>query len=172
MCGLSEFTHLYTSSNYNDDDHEETGGRLGLGAKLANLFSTHFRVECLDSQRRKRFRMEWEHNMNTRHERVVTDVAPKRAHARDCTEIAFRPDLQRFGMEGLDKDTVALLTKRVYDIAGCNPTVMVYLNKRPIRLQGGFESYVGLYLNHKKGGGPSSHACFARSTSAGRCVWR
>jgi DNA topoisomerase-2 len=63
------FGHLYTSSNNNDngddDDDEETGGRHGLGAKLANLFSTHFRAERLNSQRRKRFRMEWEHNTGT-----------------------------------------------------------------------------------------------------------
>jgi DNA topoisomerase-2 len=148
------FGHLYTSSNYNDDDQEETGGRNGLGAKLANIFSTHFRVECLDSQRRKRFRMEWEHNMRTRHEPAVTDVAPNSADAGDYTEIAFRPDLERFGMTCLDKDTVALLTKRVYDIAGCNPSVRVSLNGRWIRLAD-FEAYVGLYLNCKKGGGPS-----------------
>jgi DNA topoisomerase-2 len=142
------FGHLYTWSNYGHGDEEETGGRHGLGTKLANLFSTHFRVECLDSQRRKRFRMEWEHNMSSRHEPVVTDVAPAgdRSLARDYTEIAFRPDLHRFGMEGLDKDTVALLTKRVYDIAGCNPSVRVFLNKRRIRLDD-FEAYVGLYLN-------------------------
>ncbi len=148
------FGHLYTSSNYTDDDQEETGGRNGLGAKLTNIFSTHFRVECLDSQRRKRFFMEWEHNMNTRHEPVVTDIAPNSAHARDYTEIAFRPDLKRFGMSCLDKDIMALLTKRVYDIAGCNPSVRVSLNERWIRLDD-FEAYVGLYLGCKKGGGPS-----------------
>ncbi len=148
------FGHLYTSSNFNDDGDQETGGRHGLGAKLANIFSTHFRVECLDTQRRKQFRMEWEHNMHTRHEPVVTDVAPSRTCARDYTEIAFRPDLQRFGMACLDKDTVALLTKRVYDIAGCNPTVRVFMNDRRIRLQGGFEAYVGLYLNRRRSAGP------------------
>jgi DNA topoisomerase-2 len=145
------FGHLYTSSNYTDND-----GRHGLGAKLANIFSTHFRVECLDNRRRKRFRMEWEHNMRTRHEPVVTDVAPNSANARDYTETAFRPDLERFGMTCLDKDTVALLTKRVYDIAGCNPSVRVSLNERWIRLDD-FEAYVGLYLNCKKGGPSVPH---------------
>ena len=147
------FGHLYTSSNYTDDDQEETGGRNGLGAKLANIFSTHFRVECLDNHRRKRFFMAWEHNMRTRHEPVVTDVTPTSAYARDYTEITFRPDLERFGMTCLDKDTVALLTKRVYDIAGCNPTVRVSLNNRWIRLDS-FRAYVGLYLNCKKSGRP------------------
>ncbi len=144
------FGHLCTSSNYNYND-----SRHGLGVQLANIFSTHFRVECLDTHRRKRFRMEWERNMRTRHKPVVTvAVVGCRSPVRDYTEITFRPDLERFGMEGLDKDIVALLTKRVYDIAGCNPGVKVTLNKRPIRLQGGFEAYVGLYLNCKKSGRP------------------
>ncbi len=34
------------------------------------------------------------------------------------TSISFTPDLARFGMEGLEEDTVALMRKRVYDIAG------------------------------------------------------
>jgi DNA topoisomerase-2 len=73
---------------------------------------------------------------------------------RDYTKIAFRPDLERFGMSCLDKDTMALLTKRVYAIAGCNPSVRVSLNEQRIRLDD-FEANVGLYLSCKKGGGPS-----------------
>ncbi len=150
------FGHLYTSSSNYDgykDDDDDDGSKHGLGPKLANIFSTRFRVECLDNQRGKRFCMEWEHNMNTRHEPVVTDITPTSAYARDYTEIAFRPDLERFGMTCLDKDTLALLTKRVYDIAGCNPTVRVSLNNRWIRLDS-FRAYVGLYLNCKKSGRP------------------
>ncbi len=36
--------------------------------------------------------------------------------------------MQWFGMTCLDRDTIALLTKRVYDIAGCDPPVHVTLN--------------------------------------------
>jgi DNA topoisomerase-2 len=98
------FGYLYTSSNYGNGTEDkdtagrEKGGRNGLGAKLANMFATRFRVDCLDSRRRKRFRMEWENNMRTRRAPVVTDVVPKRGSpARDYTEISFVPDLQRFG---------------------------------------------------------------------------
>jgi hypothetical protein len=34
------------------------------------------------------------------------------------TSITFEPDLARFGMERLEEDAVALMRKRVYDIAG------------------------------------------------------
>ena len=36
--------HLLTSSNYDDSQEKVTGGRNGFGAKLANIFSTQFRI--------------------------------------------------------------------------------------------------------------------------------
>ena len=35
-------------------------------------------------------------------------------------------------MEHLDRDIVALMSRRVYDVAGCNPSVKVYLNGKRI----------------------------------------
>ncbi len=46
----------------------------------------------------------------------------------DYTRVTFKPDLARFKMTKLDKDTVSLLTKRAYDIAGCTKGVKMYLN--------------------------------------------
>ena len=57
------FGHLLTGSNYNDDDKKVVGGRNGYGAKLANIFSTKFIVECGDSKKGKKFRMVWTRNM-------------------------------------------------------------------------------------------------------------
>lgn len=34
------------------------------------------------------------------------------------TSVSFCPDLAKFGMEELEDDTVALMRKRVYDLAG------------------------------------------------------
>jgi DNA topoisomerase-2 len=34
------------------------------------------------------------------------------------TAITFRPDLAKFGMTVLEEDTVAIMRKRVYDLAG------------------------------------------------------
>ena len=36
----------------------------------------------------------------------------------DYTCVTFTPDFARFGMSGLDADTISLLKKRVFDIAG------------------------------------------------------
>lgn len=46
----------------------------------------------------------------------------------DYTCITFQPDLSKFKMTSLDRDTVALLTKRAYDIAGSTKGVKVFLN--------------------------------------------
>ena len=42
------FGHLLTSSNYDDSIKKVTGGRNGFGAKLANVFSKKFEIECAD----------------------------------------------------------------------------------------------------------------------------
>ena len=51
----------------------------------------------------------------------------------DFTEVAFEPDLKKFGMIKIDKDIESLLVKRVYDLAGVTPnSVGVYLNGKKI----------------------------------------
>lgn len=59
------FGHLLTGSNYNDDEKRTVGGRNGYGAKLANVFSDKFIVECGDSKSGKSFKMTWRNNMKT-----------------------------------------------------------------------------------------------------------
>lgn len=44
------FGNLLTGSNYDDDEKKITGGRNGYGAKLANIFSSKFIVECEDAE--------------------------------------------------------------------------------------------------------------------------
>ena len=43
-------------------------------------------------------------------------------------QVSFKPDLAKFKMTHLDADTVALMTRRAYDIAGCTKGVTVSLN--------------------------------------------
>jgi DNA topoisomerase-2 len=47
------FGHLLTGSNYNDEEERTTGGRNGYGAKLTNIFSKKFVIECGDRDRKK-----------------------------------------------------------------------------------------------------------------------
>lgn len=50
----------------------------------------------------------------------------------DYTCITFQPDLSKFKMETLDKDTLALLTRRAYDVAGACKGVKVMLNGKKL----------------------------------------
>ena len=51
------FGHLLTSSNYDDNEKKITGGRNGLGAKLTNIFSKEFKVETVDSSKKKKLKV-------------------------------------------------------------------------------------------------------------------
>jgi DNA topoisomerase-2 len=54
----------------------------------------------------------------------------------DYTCITFQPDLSKFKMQSLDKDIVALMVRRAYDIAGSTKDVKVFLNgnKLPVSI--------------------------------------
>lgn len=53
-------------------------------------------------------------------------------------------------MQGLDRDTVCLLTKRAYDMAGItDPKVKVFLNGKRIEIKG-FPDYCDLYLTNEE----------------------
>ena len=53
-------------------------------------------------------------------------------------------------MKEFDKDTLSLLKKRVYDLAGCSPsTVAVYLNGKKLSGIKSFSDYVNLYFQDK-----------------------
>ena len=143
------FGNLLTGSNFDDNEAKTTGGRNGFGAKLANIFSTKFVVETQDTGRGLKYRQEFTDNMTTRRDPVISKVTS--SGAEDFTCITFYPDLDRFKMDRLDEDIIALLSKRVYDIAGTNTTrtskekkLRVKLNGRQLQLTN-FESYIGLY---------------------------
>ncbi|KAI0706215.1 DNA topoisomerase [Cytidiella melzeri] len=135
------FGHLLSSSNYDDDEKKLTGGRNGYGAKLANIYSTEFTVDTADKNTQQRYVQTWSDNMQKMGKAKITK------NARDeYTRVTFKPDLKRFGMDRIDEDTLALLQKRVYDLAGTTKKVKVFLNDERIKIAG-FKQYVELYLN-------------------------
>ena len=143
------FGHLLTGSNFDDDEKKTTGGRNGYGAKLANIFSTEFTVECLDSEQGVKFVQVFRDNMHTACEPVVRPCSKAEAKRGDYTKITFKPDLARFGMSSLDDDTIGLLSKRAYDIAGSmgnkeGKKLSVYLNGTKVPVKD-FKSYLELF---------------------------
>ncbi|KAJ2577645.1 DNA topoisomerase 2, partial [Coemansia sp. RSA 1836] len=136
------FGHLLTSSNYNDKEEKITGGRNGYGAKLCNIFSTEFIVETADANAQKKYHQVFSDNML----KIGKPKITKHATKKEFTKITFKPDFAKFHMTHLDDDTIALITRRVYDLAGCVEGIKVLLNGEAIALSKGFRSYVELYL--------------------------
>ncbi|KAF7456067.1 putative DNA topoisomerase 2 [Cryptosporidium felis] len=138
------FGHLLTSDNYDDNEDRVTGGRNGFGAKLTNIFSKEFKVECGDNNTGRIFKLSWFNNMSSKSEETVKESYSGKSYVK----ITFKPDLKRFGnMSEFDDDITSLLYKRVYDISGTTG-VKVYLNGDLIPIKD-FKSYALLYLKPK-----------------------
>ena len=145
------FGQLLTGSNFDDDEKKTTGGRNGYGAKLANIFSTEFVVECVDSKRGLKLRQVFRNNMSETNEAVVTKCTAAEKKRGDYTKITFSPDLVRFKMTSLDDDIVALLSKRAYDVAGSlanrdGKRAVVTLNGEKLAIKS-FKDYLGHFQN-------------------------
>ena len=139
------FGELLTSTNYDDSEEREWGGRNGYGAKLANIFSLETKVETVDSKRGKKFKQVFKNHMSEKSKPKITSFSGK-----PYTKLTWSPDYKKFNMDGLDDDHYQLLKKRVYDIAACTDSdVNLYLNKSRITNKT-FEKYVDLFIGSKK----------------------
>lgn len=151
------FGNLLTSSNYDDDEKKLTGGRNGYGAKLANIYSHEFTVETACKAGKgfdaAKYKQVWSKNMS----KVTSPKITANPKGEEYTRISFRPDLQRFHMDSIDDDTLSLLQRRVYDMAGTMKTVnsegkkhgkdvKVFLNGERIGIKS-FKQYVDMYVN-------------------------
>ena len=136
------FGELLTSSNYDDKEERTTGGRNGIGIKLANIFSTKFTIDIVDIKRKKKFHQEWLNNMETVGKAKVTDVTTKTI--KPFIKVTFYPDFKRFGIEDLNNDHYELFYRRAIDIAGLNNKLKVYFNDNLIKVNT-FKSYIDLH---------------------------
>ncbi len=138
------FGNLLTSTNYDTNSEKIVGGKNGYGAKLANIFSTQFYIETIDSKLKKKYTQEFRSNMTEKKKPKITKSSNK-----PHTLFRFIPDYKRFGMEGLDDDIISLIGKRVYDICACtDKSVSVFLNDKKLDVKT-FEKYVDLYIGQK-----------------------
>ncbi|XP_062220005.1 DNA topoisomerase 2-like [Phragmites australis] len=136
------FGHLLTSSNYDDNVKKTTGGRNGYGAKLTNIFSMEFVIETADGRRQKKYKQVFSENMGKKSEPQIT----KCKQTENWTKVTFKPDLAKFNMTHLEDDVVALMRKRVIDMAGTlGKTVKVELDGQRVPAKS-FSDYVNLYI--------------------------
>ncbi|CAJ0835581.1 8670_t:CDS:2, partial [Entrophospora sp. SA101] len=145
------FGQLMTSSNYDDNEKKVTGGRNGLGAKSANIFSTQFTVETTDTTQKRIYTQLFHNNMTQTDKPKIISYDGKEEY----TMISFIPDFEKFGMTELTDDIIALLSKRVFDMAGTVKDVKVFLNYKRIQVKN-FKEYVQMYLKSVNAAGASS----------------
>ena len=134
------FGHLLTGGNFNDDEKKVTGGRNGYGAKLTNIYSKEFSVETADKSVKKKFSQTWRDNMSVAEDPIITNY-----NGSEYTQITYTPDLSLFGMDGFDDDIMALMEKRVLDMAGVSDSSLkVYLNGKQMEVKN-FDAYTKKY---------------------------
>ena len=130
------FGHLLTSSNYNDEEQRVTGGRNGYGAKLANVFSSKFKIDICDGK--KIYDQTWSDNMSKVEPPTITTSVNKVPYV----TISFWPDWKRFGGPG---DFLKLAEKRVWDMAMWCSKAQVYFNQKLLEVKN-LEEYAQMYL--------------------------
>ena len=143
------FGHLLTGSNFDDNEKKTTGGRNGYGAKLANVFSTEFVVECVSIEDGLKFHQVFRNNMTEHLEPTVKNLTAAEKKKGDYVKITFSPDLPRFNMTHLDEDAVGLLSKRAYDMAGsmaicAGKKLVVSLNGEKLAIKN-FKEYLEVF---------------------------
>ena len=136
------FGELLTSGNYDKSEEKITGGKNGYGAKLTNIYSTYFKIETIDRHRKLKYEQEFKNNLDIKEKPVITKYKKE-----PYTQITFVPDYDKFGMETISQDMMALIKKRAYDIvATTNGKVEVSFNGEKISVKD-FKSYMSLYID-------------------------
>lgn len=130
------FGELRTGSNFSDEERF-SAGLNGLGSKLTSIFSKEFLVTTSDGK--NQLIQKFENNLSVKHKPSITKSD---SHG---TVIQFTPDYERLECE-LDEDNLQRIEKRVYDVAGCNPKIKVFLNGELIRVNK-FKDYVDMYVS-------------------------
>lgn len=126
------FGNLLAGSNYDDTQQRTVAGTNGLGATLANIFSKEFIIETIDAENQKKFIQTFTNNMSSKTPPKITKNSGK-----SYTKITFTPDYSKFGMKGLNAETMHLLKRRTFDcIATTDKRVKVYFNNIPFPCKG------------------------------------
>jgi DNA gyrase/topoisomerase IV subunit B len=110
-----------------------------------NIFSKKFVIETVDSNSGKKFIQEHSLNMTVKSKAKITSNSKS-----SYTKITFIPDYQRFDMENLEDDTIALINKRAIDCIACTAsTVKIYLNGELLKGKG-MTDYTKYYFDNSK----------------------
>lgn len=138
------FGHLRTSTNYDKTEKKIVGGKNGFGFKLVLIWSSYGSVETVDHVRGLKYKQEFTNNLD-----VIGKPSITKCKTKPYTKITFKPDYQRLGITGLTSDMIALLKKRVYDVAAVtDKNLKVKYNSQIIPVKN-FQQYIDMYIGDK-----------------------
>ena len=110
----------------------------------SNIYSEWFEVETVDRLRKLHYVQKFESNMSIVNPPSITKYTKK-----PFTIIRFKPDYERFKLQGLTKDIYEMFIKRVYDACAVTDSdITIYLNDTKLDFKN-FEKYVDLYIGNK-----------------------
>ena len=139
------FGHLRTSTNYNKDEKRIVGGKNGFGFKLVLIWSTYGYIETVDHIRGLKYTQEFKDNLDVLCPPKITKCKTTKPY----TKVCFVPDYKRFGIDGITSDMMALLKKRVYDIAAVTDhSIKVNFNDTLVPVKN-FQNYIDLFIGGK-----------------------
>jgi len=131
------FGNLLSGENFDDTEERFIGGRNGIGIKAVNIFSKEFKLETADGN--KVYKQTFKDNMLSKTKPTT------RKSKQSFTKVSYKPDFERFSMEGIDEVTMSILVKRVFDIAAYNPSLRVSFNGRVIPVRA-FRDYIKMFV--------------------------
>jgi DNA topoisomerase-2 len=135
------FTELNAGSNFDDVGKRFSGGRNGVGASCANIWSQSFAVEVRDAASGLSFEQRFEDNMGARSVPVVRKAAGRTGHVR----VTFRPDYPRLRIDPAQEPALLpLVLTRAQEAALCAARGSVAFNGQ--RLRGDLRSYARAVL--------------------------
>ncbi len=138
------FGHLRTSTNYDKDEKKIVGGKNGFGFKLVLIWSSWGKIETVDAKTGQKYVQEFKDNLNVIEKPHITKCKNK-----PYTSVSFKPDYKRLKINGLSPDFIALLKRRVYDIAAItHKSIKVKYNSNAIEVKT-FMNYIDLYIGSK-----------------------
>jgi DNA topoisomerase-2 len=142
------FGHLRTSTNYDKEEKKIVGGKNGFGFKLVLIWSTYGKIETVDHTRGLKYVQEFHNNLDKIDPPKITRASATKPY----TKVTFKPDYARLKIGGLTPDMLALIKKRVYDIAAVSDhstkKIKVVYNGVTVPVKN-FQQYIDLYIGEK-----------------------
>ena len=142
------FGHLRTSTNYDKTQKKIVGGKNGFGFKLVLIWSTWGYIETFDHVRGLKYTQTFLNNLETIEPPKITKMKGSKPY----TKVSFIPDYKRLCVDGLSKDMMALMIKRIYDIGAVTDhstkKIRVLYNGSVLPVKN-FSQYLDLYIGTK-----------------------